>query len=99
MFINKGFYNLKELVNDYNLDWDMTLREANTKILQSTYVCPKCKGKGAILVPGVMGYTHDSWETCDLCEGKGRTKEKYVAVPVKYEYHKENIKEEDDGEL
>ncbi|AEX26663.1 hypothetical protein KP27_198 [Klebsiella phage KP27] len=63
------------------------------------HVCPKCNGKGYETIrynAYPSGLPDSGWvedmkdfnKECDLCNGHGRTKDKFVAKPVKVEYVK-----------
>lgn len=82
---------IRQAVQEYDLDWDMSLKDFNTKIVQSTFVCPKCKGKGEIYIEDCFGdsRTGNYFIKCDLCNGQGRTKEKYKEITQIVGYEKE----------
>lgn len=46
---------LRDIVNENNLEWHNTLEQAFKKIAESTYSCPKCKGKGKIYTLKELG--------------------------------------------
>lgn len=64
------------------------------------YKCPKCEGKGVLLVefkPSYMGFIPPiNWTPsmkeidCDLCNGEGYTSEEYEAVNGVVDYRKKN---------
>lgn len=82
---------IDDIVIRYNLDCNMTLKEVKSKILETSYICPKCKGKGQIYIEDGFGdgRTGDYYINCDLCNGEGRTKEEYKEKKVTVGYIKE----------
>lgn len=64
------------------------------------YVCPKCNGSGKILHEPEenfeMGGWHDNatYSQCDICDGHGRTKKKFVPVYKLVDYKECDIPNE-----